>query len=420
MRIRRDDLYAQIWREPMTTVAKRLDVSSNYLARVCDSLNVPHPSRGYWARKAAGESLEVPLLPPVKPGDAVEWVRGEGVPEREAVTEYVPPSTTPKKPRPLSSGHDLVTAWRAHMEEASPTENGYMRPRKRNVLDAFVTKGMVRHAATGLNALFIELENRGHSVQLRDGYHRPPLDVARRPIDHNTYPRSDSWQPGKSTVAHLGNLPIGLSLFELTEHVRVRRRGDRYVRMSDLPAVKRYATQFPDESDTTRDMPTGRLVLRAYFPRWDVTWSEEWEESEQGRLEARVSDIVDALEAAAPTIATLVAEAEARALEERRQWEAQQRAERRKELQAARAEARKRSIEELKATARAWTEAHALEAFFKTLEARAVELDSEDRAELEVRIRTARTLLGGEEAVQRFLRWRQPSAQVELDEQEDS
>ena len=82
MQIRREDLYAQIWREPMTRVAGRLEVSSNYLARVCEALNVPHPPRGYWARRSAGEKLEVPTLPPANPGDPVEWVRGEALPER--------------------------------------------------------------------------------------------------------------------------------------------------------------------------------------------------------------------------------------------------------------------------------------------------------------------------------------------------
>ncbi len=64
MRITREELYKDIWSEPATKLAQRYDVSSSYLARVCEGLNVPHPSRGYWARKAAGETLPVPPLPP--------------------------------------------------------------------------------------------------------------------------------------------------------------------------------------------------------------------------------------------------------------------------------------------------------------------------------------------------------------------
>ena len=82
MRISREDLYKEIWSEPATKLAQKYDVSSSYLARVCEGLNVPHPPRGYWARKAAGEKMPVPPLPPAGPGDPVEWVKGVAVMER--------------------------------------------------------------------------------------------------------------------------------------------------------------------------------------------------------------------------------------------------------------------------------------------------------------------------------------------------
>jgi hypothetical protein len=37
---------------------------------------VPHPPRGYWARKAAGEKMQVPPLPPGGPGDPLSWEKG--------------------------------------------------------------------------------------------------------------------------------------------------------------------------------------------------------------------------------------------------------------------------------------------------------------------------------------------------------
>jgi len=51
----RDDLYTLVWTEAMTTVAARFRVSANYLARVCEYLNVPHPARGYWAKLSVGK-----------------------------------------------------------------------------------------------------------------------------------------------------------------------------------------------------------------------------------------------------------------------------------------------------------------------------------------------------------------------------
>src|ERR1044072_9788415 len=87
------------------------------------------------------------------------------------------------------------------------------------------------------------------------------------------------------------------TLFELTENVRVRRTGaDRYVRISDLPPTRRYAPQMPGEADETRDMTTGRFVLRAYSPRHDAPWQREWTESQKGEFVTTARGIGNALE----------------------------------------------------------------------------------------------------------------------------
>jgi hypothetical protein len=51
----------------------------------------------------------------------------------------------------------------------------------------------------------------------------------------------------------------------------------------------------------------------------------------------------------------------------------------------------------------------ALEAFFTELSRRASALEADERASLKARIETARELLGGRDAVDRFLRWSLPS-----------
>src|SRR6476659_1321995 len=95
MRITREELYKEIWNEPATKLAYRYDVSSSYLARVCEALNVPHPPRGYWARRAVGEQVPIPPLPPAGPGDPLSWEKGV------AVLERLPPLAMPQ---PTSKG----------------------------------------------------------------------------------------------------------------------------------------------------------------------------------------------------------------------------------------------------------------------------------------------------------------------------
>ena len=62
----RDELYQEIWKEPVTTVAKRYGVSGNAIAKVCRKLQIPAPGRGYWAKKAEGHSVEQIPLPPIQ------------------------------------------------------------------------------------------------------------------------------------------------------------------------------------------------------------------------------------------------------------------------------------------------------------------------------------------------------------------
>ena len=60
---KREELYRDVWREPMLQLAKKYGVSDVMLAKVCRKLHIPAPGRGYWARKASGQKLSVePLL----------------------------------------------------------------------------------------------------------------------------------------------------------------------------------------------------------------------------------------------------------------------------------------------------------------------------------------------------------------------
>lgn len=59
----RADLYQRVWSEPITAVAETLGISGNALAKICDRLLVPCPSRGYWAKVGGGKKPPRPSLP---------------------------------------------------------------------------------------------------------------------------------------------------------------------------------------------------------------------------------------------------------------------------------------------------------------------------------------------------------------------
>jgi hypothetical protein len=49
----REALYAEVWREPVRTVARRYEVSDVALRKICKKLGVPVPPLSYWAKVAA-------------------------------------------------------------------------------------------------------------------------------------------------------------------------------------------------------------------------------------------------------------------------------------------------------------------------------------------------------------------------------
>ncbi len=62
-RYNRKKLYEEVWKEPVSVVAKRYGISDTALAKACRRLTVPLPPRGYWAKVRAGVSASIPALP---------------------------------------------------------------------------------------------------------------------------------------------------------------------------------------------------------------------------------------------------------------------------------------------------------------------------------------------------------------------
>jgi hypothetical protein len=91
MSITRNNLYEEVWAEPITKVAVRYQVSSNYLARVCRHLNVPYPYRGYWAKVPFGKAPKRLPLPDPCPGEVLDWEKETPfrVPPDTGVTEFI-------------------------------------------------------------------------------------------------------------------------------------------------------------------------------------------------------------------------------------------------------------------------------------------------------------------------------------------
>jgi hypothetical protein len=167
-----------------------------------------------------------------------------------------------------------------------------------------------------------------------------------------------------------------------------------------------------------RDMPTGRFVLRAYSALYDTDWQYEWVESQKGEFATTAKAIADSLEEAAPVIVKQAEEAERRTRERQKQAEEERRRQRARERAEARQRAQQAAKDDLRAIVKVWNDAFALEAFSSELLRHAAVLEGEARTMLERKIETARQLMGGQDAIDRFLRWSFPQDQ-KSDETDD-
>jgi hypothetical protein len=67
--ITRQELYDMVWKEPMTSIAKKYNISDNGLRKICIKLQIPLPKSGHWMKLRAGKKVKVIPLPTSYKGD---------------------------------------------------------------------------------------------------------------------------------------------------------------------------------------------------------------------------------------------------------------------------------------------------------------------------------------------------------------
>jgi hypothetical protein len=416
--VTREELYEQVWREPMLKLAEHYKVSSSYLARVCIELRVPRPERGHWAKLEYGKASPKPDLPPARPGDLIEWRAGLPLTttERTAVARKrrasrVPPMptapiVTPAKPQ----WHELVVDVKQHfLKTRKPDDTGHLRPFKRHLVDVVVSEALLDSALEAADALFRALTKAGHRVVLAPG-----TSQSRRDLDVREVPRKQGylhhvWSPDQATTVFIGDTLIGLTLFETTEFVEMVSLGSsKYIAVRDMSTeqLRRFAD--PCYWRTTRELPTGRLGLLAYSKAWRAPWTQRWSERKPGQVASFIPEVIKTLRSVAPDIAQRTEEANRKAEEERLEWERQRELERQEAERVRRAKARQDSRQDLLAAIAAWEQTRSMRAFFDAVERDTETSAPEEQEALKTRLELARTLVGELDALAALKKWKAP------------
>jgi len=423
--VSRELLYDEVWAEPMTTVAKRYGVSSSFMARVCTSLNVPRPDRGYWAKLAAGHKMpKRPSLPVPETGALIEWVQyGEG--RRAPIVLQTHQVKVVRRNRSeLPKLHPLLEGVQKQLKDGRESFfTEFIKPTKRISPDIVVSKHSIDRAIEIANELYLLFEERGHRVMLKPpGPYMWRAAVDEREKGGRERHYSDLWSPTRPTVVFIGKVAVGLTIFEMTEEVEVVHLDDTYVKVSDLTLRQSKRVQRGYGWKSVREMPTGRLCIQFYSPYPGAGWQRQWRESKNGDFPGKLKGTVKEVEAETVTIVKLLGEAEKRAEIERQRrreleihWEAEKLERAKVEAERQRVQSIKESRDNLLRVIRGWSEANGILKFFEEIECLASDLDQEERACIIERLELARQLLGNVDPLQLLRLWKSPEERLMQD-----
>ena len=409
--ITRESLYEQAWSTPMTKIAERYGVSSSYLARIFTNLNIPRPPVGYWAQVAVGKRKTPPALPDAQPGALIAWSRN-GAPEQ--ISRSLPKAPVKSRGKLadrlalLPHRHPLLIDIEEHFKKAHETDEGYLRPSKRSMADLLVSRSGVSHAVDFANQLYLALMKKSLAVALSD----PTTHMGRESVDHrekasNRYVHPALWQPQRPTVTYVGTVVFGVSIYEISEYVHVKRPDKKYIRMTSLPVSKR-RSDFPDGWMMSADMPSGRLCLQVYSPYYGVEWVQRWIEDKPGDLLGKIPSIIKSLIAEAPMLAAKVEIQRVRNEQERQRHKLEMEEWRRKEEEKRRLKAIQDSRDRLESVIQTWVKVNSIRVYFDDIAQKAESLESGERQAVLDRLAKAKDLIGDFDALKHFEDWDPP------------
>jgi hypothetical protein len=418
--VTREELYEQVWREPMLKLAQRYEVSSSYLARVCVELRVPRPERGYWAKLEYGKAPPKPALPSARPGDLTEW-RAElplTTNERTAVARQrrsarmVHPATIATSAPPSKvRRHELVDEVKQFfLKTRKPDDTGHLRPFKRHLVDIVASEKALDSALDAADTLFSALTKKGHRVVLAGGIshsRRTEFDVREVPRKQG-YIRQ-VWSPDQATVVFIDDVPIGMTVFETSEFVDMVNIGhSKYVAVRDMTPEQLRRFKDPHYWRTTRELPSGRLAVQAFSTSWRAPWTQRWTEAKAGQFASFVPSVVKELQAIAPELKRRADEANRKAEEEHREWERKQELERQEAERTRQVKARQDARQDLLAAIASWEQVRNINAYFESAERELEQLPESERQHLRGRLGEARALVGDVDALEKLRLWKSP------------
>jgi hypothetical protein len=336
IRLTRAELYEKVWTTPVRTIAKEFGMSDVGLAKICRKHGIPIPPLGYWRKTETGHKVVRPPLSPATNGlETLDISVRERLPPELAALAAEPPLEIAI---PSELSHDLVTRTEKLLASGKENEKKLVVPKGGTLSHLLVSREQMARALRIMNALFLALEERGHSI---------------------------SWPKEEETALTLGidGETVRFCVLEITEslqHVMT-------------PAEQKHPWRAPKWDYKL----TGKLRFRMDNLPYSAGVRGTWSDGKCQRLEKCIGDFIVGLRIAAAALKKNRQEIE----ERERRWEEERK---QQEEQRRRAAEHKRKAEFVTELMRNWEEAQKVRTFAKALAESSSKLELSDEQKSDI------------------------------------
>jgi len=170
----RQELYEQVWSEPIVHLSKFYNLSDVGLSKICKKMNIPVPGRGYWEKKHHGHDPERTPLPLFKgPGNGKIRItireKNDDIDDEfqdRIVFEGLPENHVSVKKSSLKNPHGLVERTEVCLKKTKPDHKGLLYTYERDCLDLVVSPQNLDRALKIYDTLIKACEVRGYAVSV--------------------------------------------------------------------------------------------------------------------------------------------------------------------------------------------------------------------------------------------------------------
>lgn len=236
--VTRQELFAEVWKHPLSELSKEYGISDRGLSKICRRLDIPVPPQGHWNQVGSADNIRMPELP----------ARGDGIPSHyflkpknnsakptRSVDDLLTiagkqnmPSTRLSIPDKLVKPHSLVAGWISarrlarqqarenrsewafHVDPGPFTENERRRHRIMSALFKAIERegGLIEESAKG--QLFICEERDRLEISLRERMTRVRIRLT---------DQQRSWRPYSNETHKWALEHTGFLVFEIKSYL---------------------------------------------------------------------------------------------------------------------------------------------------------------------------------------------------------